>query len=55
MYLNVTKNAISHDLGFSLRVFPKTRVRKMDKCDIGIKNKGREGARAQKPNDGGGP
>lgn len=37
------RNAISHDLGSLLRKLPKTRVRKMDNRDIGIKNKGREG------------
>lgn len=33
------ENAISRDLGFSLRKLPETWVRKMDKRDIGIKNK----------------
>lgn len=39
------KNAISRDLEFSLRELPETRVRKMDKRDTGIKNKGDEKGR----------
>lgn len=45
MHLSAMKNAISCDLEFSLRELPETRVRKMDKRDTGIKNKGDEKGR----------